>query len=157
MLQGHRDVRRWFAPDVTAWCRVSRTTTRNLDLADTGRQGSRASVAVMSTAPSPSRPQHTAAGPSRDGRPDVTVVTVVTSEACHFCEEAVEDLSRRADELDLTIIPAATPRGRELIQRHLPAMFPLVLIDGAFFSSGRLPRRKLDKVLAARVVGGVSS
>ena len=29
-------------------------------------------------------------------------------------------------------------------------MFPLVLVDGAFFSVGRLPRRKLRKVLTAR-------
>jgi hypothetical protein len=26
-------------------------------------------------------------------------------------------------------------------------MFPLVLVDGAFFSAGRLPRRKLARLL----------
>jgi hypothetical protein len=29
-------------------------------------------------------------------------------------------------------------------------MFPLVLLDGAFFSQGRLPRRKLRALLASR-------
>jgi len=28
-------------------------------------------------------------------------------------------------------------------------MFPLVLVDGAFFSQGRLPRRKLRALLAS--------
>jgi hypothetical protein len=29
-------------------------------------------------------------------------------------------------------------------------MSPLILLDGAFFSSGRLPRPRLEKTLAAR-------
>jgi hypothetical protein len=29
-------------------------------------------------------------------------------------------------------------------------MFPLVLVDGAFFSSGRLPRKKLARLLDRR-------
>jgi hypothetical protein len=31
-----------------------------------------------------------------------------------------------------------------------PPMSPLILLDGAFFSSGRLPRPRLEKTLAAR-------
>jgi len=33
---------------------------------------------------------------------------------------------------------------------HRPAMNPLVLVDGAFFSSGRLPRKKLITLLERR-------
>jgi hypothetical protein len=36
-------------------------------------------------------------------------------------------------------------------------MFPLVLFDGLFLSSGRLPRRKLDKVLDAWALREVTS
>jgi hypothetical protein len=35
-------------------------------------------------------------------------------------------------------------------------MSPLVLLDGTFFSSGRLPRRKLEKLLSGRY-GGVGA
>jgi hypothetical protein len=76
-------------------------------------------------------------------------VTVVTSQACHLCEDALEELAHRTDEVTVTVVPADTPLGRQLVQWHLPTMFPLVLVDGLFFSAGRLPRRKLDKVLAA--------
>ncbi|AXG15456.1 glutaredoxin [Intrasporangium calvum] len=84
-------------------------------------------------------------------------VTIVTSAACHLCEDAVTELAGRRHELTLTVIAADTPDGLELVQRHRPVMFPLVLIDGAFLSSGRLPRRKLDKTLAARTRQAVSS
>lgn len=83
-------------------------------------------------------------------------VTVVTSSGCHLCEEALEELAHRADELIVTVATADTALGRQLVQRHLPVMFPLVLVDGVFFSTGRLPRRKLDKVLADRARRAVS-
>lgn len=84
------------------------------------------------------------------------VVTVVTSVGCHLCEDALEELARRADELTVTVVPADTALGRQLVQRHRPVMFPLVLVDGAFFSTGRLPMRKLDRVLADRAPRAVS-
>jgi len=34
---------------------------------------------------------------------------------------------------------------------HRAPMYPLVLLDGVLFSSGRLPRRKLARLLATRV------
>ncbi len=96
---------------------------------------------------------------SRSGsgpQPPSAEVTVVTSQACHLCEDALEELAHRTDELTVTVVPADTRAGRDLVQRHRPVMFPLVLVDGAFLSSGRLPRRKLDNVLAARAGGAVS-
>jgi len=39
------------------------------------------------------------------------------------------------------------PEGMLLVQRHRPAMPPAVLIDGTLFSVGRLPRKKLRKLL----------
>ncbi len=98
-----------------------------------------------------------ASRPGSGPRPASAEVTVVTSPACHLCEDALEELAQRADGLTVTVVPADTSAGRDLVQRHRPVMFPLVLVDGAFLSSGRLPRRKLDKVLAARPRGAVSS
>ncbi len=108
----------------------------------------------MTTAPLRPRPQNRSIpGPLND----LPEVTIVTSDACHLCEDALEELARRADELTVTVVPADTPLGRELVQWHLPSMFPLVLFDGLFLSSGRLPRRKLDKVLDAWARRAVSS
>lgn len=83
-------------------------------------------------------------------------VTVVHAPACHFCEDAQDALAEisrelRADvDLDVELVEAAGPHGQRLLAEHGAGMFPLVLLDGAFFSSGRLPRRKLRAVLAGK-------
>lgn len=82
------------------------------------------------------------------------LVTIVHTPACHFCEDAQAALAELAVEFPLRIEPvgAATPAGRRLIDAHRPGIFPLVLLDGEFFSAGRLPRGKLRRVLARRAV-----
>ena len=84
-----------------------------------------------------------------------TVVTVVHSPACHFCDEAQTVLADLAETypLMLDLVDIRTGAGQELIGLHRPAMTPLVLVDGEFFSFGRLPRRKLVKLLDARAAG----
>lgn len=47
-------------------------------------------------------------------------------------------------------IDIGTPMGLFLMQKHRASMSPLVLLDGEFFSCGRLPRRKLTKRLHER-------
>jgi hypothetical protein len=81
-----------------------------------------------------------------------TEITVVHAQACHFCEDASKILEELALEFPLHIerIGADEPRGRELVAEHRVPMYPLVLVGGAFFSFGRLPRRKLRKLLATR-------
>ena len=82
-----------------------------------------------------------------------TVITLITAPGCHFCEEAHAVLTARAEQdrsLDLEVVDALSLLGSALIGQHRPAMNPLVLIDGAYFSSGRLPRRKLEALLACR-------
>jgi len=76
-------------------------------------------------------------------------VDLVTSPACHFCEDAHETLARLAadDVITLAEAPADSPRGATLIGVHRPGLFPLVLVNGVFFSAGRLPRRKLAHAL----------
>lgn len=78
-----------------------------------------------------------------------TRVTVVESEACHFCEDAHRVLDDLAVHYPLTVefIEVRSAEGQRLMARHRAALSPLVLLDDAFFSHGRLPRRKLHKTL----------
>ncbi len=72
-------------------------------------------------------------------------VTLVHSPACHFCDDAAEALAEIAATypVDVVVVALESPEGAELVARHRPAMNPLVLLNGEFFSSGRLPRKKL--------------
>jgi glutaredoxin len=81
-----------------------------------------------------------------------TTVTVVHAPACHYCEDAEAALADLAQAFPLEVRRVAldSTEGMALVVRHRPAMNPLVLVDGTFFSSGRLPRRKLAALLAAR-------
>ena len=81
-----------------------------------------------------------------------TLVTVVHAPACHFCDDAEQALIRLATEFAFTVqlVDADGPRGRTLMAACGAPMYPLILIDGAFFSFGRLPRKKLRKLLEAR-------
>ena len=79
-------------------------------------------------------------------------VTVVTAPACHLCADARSALAELARQypLTVTVVTAGSPAGQMLAGRHRTGMFPLVLVDGMFFAAGRLPRRKLVRLLAAR-------
>ncbi|HEU4512872.1 MAG TPA: glutaredoxin family protein [Nocardioidaceae bacterium] len=79
-------------------------------------------------------------------------ITVVESEACHFCEDAQKALSELAARYPLTVetVDVRCETGQRLMRVHRASMSPLVLVDGDFFSHGRLPVRKLTKVLEQR-------
>ena len=79
-------------------------------------------------------------------------VTVVHTVACHFCDDAEAALDAIAREYPLSVefVDASESRGEALVHQHRAGMFPLVLVDGQFFSVGRLPRKKLRKLLARR-------
>ena len=97
--------------------------------------------------------------PSHHPSPAPVRVTVVESEACHFCEDAREGLTSlaRSYPLDIEFVDVRTGEGQRLMRSHRASMSPLVLLDGAFFSHGRLPRRKLIKVLDQQVTAGTAS
>ena len=59
----------------------------------------------------------------------------------------VDDLAIRYP-LTVESIDVRSAEGLRLMARHRAALSPLVLLDGVFFSHGRLPRRKLHKTLA---------
>jgi glutaredoxin len=86
----------------------------------------------------------------------VVTVTLIHAPACHFCHDARRALSEFERDYDLAVelVAADSDEGQDLIARHRPAMFPLVLVDGAFFSVGRLPRGKLRALLVAQMTAG---
>ena len=86
-------------------------------------------------------------------RGDTIEVIVVSSPACHFCEEAVEALQELHAEFPLSVrvVDIRSEEGAAVERQHRPPMPPVVLVDGEFFSFGRLPRKKLRKFLAERV------
>jgi thiol-disulfide isomerase/thioredoxin len=76
-------------------------------------------------------------------------VLVVTSPACHFCDDALETLAELARDYPLSIREVAleSEEGRAVFERFRPPMPPFVVLDGELFSAGRLPRKKLRKRL----------
>lgn len=86
----------------------------------------------------------------------IVPVTVVTAPGCHLCDDARDGLVElgTAYPLEVTVVDARSPEGTALLRIHRAAMNPLVLVDGQFFSSGRLPRGKLLALLALRTPAG---
>ena len=77
------------------------------------------------------------------------VVTLVDAPACHLCGDAKSTLAVLAQSYSiiLDVLPVGSERGRRLMNRHRSPMSPLVLLDGQYFSAGRLPRAKLERRL----------
>ncbi len=76
-------------------------------------------------------------------------VTVVESPSCHFCTDAHQALDQLAADghpFRVVTLDVREAAGQELMRRHGAGMSPLVLVNGAYFSQGRLPRRKLTKL-----------
>lgn len=88
------------------------------------------------------------------GTDDVPMVTLVTSPGCHFCEDARHTLVSMAARGAITLqtADATSAEGAALVAGHRPALFPLVILDGDYFSAGRLPVRKLTTALERRGV-----
>ncbi|GAA2181189.1 hypothetical protein GCM10009785_15070 [Brooklawnia cerclae] len=93
--------------------------------------------------------------PHDNGIRAVPRLTLVTSPGCHFCQDAHSVLAEFAGRglVELGTVDAESSEGLALVETHRPAMFPLVLLDGRFFSNGRLPRRKLAHVLGVDRAG----
>jgi hypothetical protein len=76
-------------------------------------------------------------------------VVVVRSRGCHLCEDAIEALDElgRQFPLKVQIVHLETPEGRAIMAKHRAGLSPAVVIEGELFSSGRLPRKKLRRML----------
>ena len=82
-----------------------------------------------------------------------THITVVTAPGCHYCADAHQTLTQLAADgaaVEVEVVEAISAAGLALLATHRPAMNPLVLVDGAYFSAGRLPRRKLEALLTKK-------
>lgn len=92
-----------------------------------------------------------AASPPTQGVGVPVVVTLVDAPACHLCDDAKSTLATLAQSYPMTVhvVSIGSEPGRALMRQHRAPMSPLVLLDGQYFSSGRLPRRKLERRLAA--------
>lgn len=89
--------------------------------------------------------------------PSPTVITIVQSSGCHFCADAHTTVTELTKAFPLVVewLDAGEPRGASLVAQHRSPMYPLVLVDGGFFSFGRLPRNKLRKLLGERYAAAV--
>lgn len=85
--------------------------------------------------------------------PQPVRVVLVEATACHLCEDAKRILDEYVDigMVHLETVDATTERGASLLRRFRAPMFPLVVVDDTLFSYGRLPRRKLAKLLTQRI------
>lgn len=83
--------------------------------------------------------------------PAEVTVTLVLSRGCHFCVDAQAALEELQSECEFRVeaVDSADDAGRELLRKHRAALRPLVLVDGEYFSAGRLPRGKLRRALLA--------
>ena len=81
-----------------------------------------------------------------------TRVTVLTQDDCTFCDHAKDTLARLAADYPLSIeeIRLDTPAGQALAAGEGVFFAPGVLLDGAFFSHGRLSEKKLRRTLDRR-------
>ena len=79
----------------------------------------------------------------------MTDVVVLSSPACYLCDDALETLAELGREFPIRVreVGIETPQGRELLRIHRPALPPALLVDGVLFSAGRLPRKKLRRLL----------
>ena len=84
-------------------------------------------------------------------------VTLVEAPACHLCADAISTLEGLAHRYPMTIqvLSIGSVQGGALMARHRAPMSPLVLLDGQYFSSGRLPRRKLERRLEKARAGEI--
>jgi glutaredoxin len=79
----------------------------------------------------------------------VTEVVLLTKEDCHFCEQAKDVLARLRGEYELRVREVAleSAEGRSLALESAAPFPPVVFVNGATFSYGRLSERKLRKAL----------
>ncbi len=79
----------------------------------------------------------------------MTEVVLLTKEDCHFCEQAKDVLARLRGEYELRVREVAleSEEGRTLALEAAAPFPPVVLLNGATFSYGRLSERKLRKAL----------
>lgn len=79
-------------------------------------------------------------------------ITLLTQNACGFCDHAKQVLQRIAQDHPLQVIEVdlTSEEGQQLARQAGVVFAPGVLIDGKPFSFGRLSERKLRRTLGKR-------
>lgn len=79
-------------------------------------------------------------------------ITLLSQSSCGFCDHAKEVLSRVGADypLRITEIDLAGEEGQRLAARAGVLFAPGVLVDGEFFSFGRISERRLRRTLDQR-------
>lgn len=80
----------------------------------------------------------------------MTEIVLLTKDDCQFCDHAKEVLARVAADrpLELREVQLESAEGSRLAAEAGAPFPPVVFLDGAPFSYGRLSERKLRKALA---------
>lgn len=84
-----------------------------------------------------------------------TEITFVTSEGCHFCNDAkalLDDLTIRF-QLEISEIDLTSAEGRAIASRWRVPFPPVILINGEYHGHGRISARKLIRALEANAGG----
>ena len=84
-----------------------------------------------------------------------TEITFVTSDGCHFCNDAkdlLKDLTIRFP-LEISEIDLTSAEGRAIVSRWRVPFPPVILINGDYHGHGRISARKLIKAIEATVGG----
>lgn len=81
-------------------------------------------------------------------------ITLLTQNACGFCDHAKEVLQRVAQDHPLQVIEVdlTSEEGQQLARQAGVVFAPGVLIEGKPFSFGRLSERKLRRTLGKRAM-----
>ncbi len=79
----------------------------------------------------------------------MTEVVLLTTEDCHFCEQAKGVLARLGGDYELRVREVAleSEEGRGLALRSSAPFPPVLFLNGDTFSYGRLSERRLRKAL----------
>ncbi|MBW3619042.1 MAG: glutaredoxin [Actinobacteria bacterium] len=82
-------------------------------------------------------------------------VTLLTQDACGFCDDAKAILDRLADDHPIRVVELdlGTDEGRQLAERSGVLFPPGILFDGDPISYGRPSERRLRKELRRRLDG----
>lgn len=87
--------------------------------------------------------------PAADPFDDGVDVLLVTSPACHLCEQAKDVLERLSGDYPLTWreVDMASPEGSAIVRSSRAPFPPMIVVAGQFYGYGRLSEKKLRKDL----------
>ncbi|MBT8192344.1 MAG: glutaredoxin [Acidimicrobiia bacterium] len=95
------------------------------------------------------RPSEQIQSPGVLARGDEIEILIVTSPACHLCEQAKDVLERLSGDYPLTWreVDMASPEGSDIVRSSRAPFPPMIVVGGQLYGYGRLSEKKLRKDL----------